>query len=362
MYNVTKWMKDVAIASKDGLNEAAVDTHVEALDALSTGYRSMTPTQFQEVMTTAHFSYYFADALSREFLADYNYKMGSWPAYVFTDRAPDFRDVKRFRMSEPNTLYRRGEKGEAEADYIDDSEIEYGVYEWSRQMDFSWRTILNDDLAKIRETPARMANAASRWLNGYVSALYDNATTQATLAALGAPWAGTGRLTAANLAIGINAMMQRTDAQNNPIEWSRIHLVIPPILQIQAASILQDLLNYGGAGGNVLGQFLSGSDVHTDPYITTAGANIPWYLFADVSEARAVTLVRLQGVDGPAVMKKTGDIQMLTGSMPPAMLMGSFATGDIEFMVEDIVGAWDDASYVGVTDFRAMYYSSGTTP
>jgi hypothetical protein len=42
--------------------------------------------------------------------------------------------------------------------------------------------------------------------------------------------------------------------------------------------------------------------------------------------------------------------------------MGSFATGDIEFMVEDIVGGWDDAVYVGVTDPRGIYWSSGTTP
>ena len=54
--------------------------------------------------------------------------------------------------------------------------------------------------------------------------------------------------------------------------------------------------------------------------------------------------------------------EMVTGTAPSAFLMGSFATGDIEFMVEDIVGAWDDASYVGVTDFRGIYYSSGTTP
>lgn len=362
MYNVLRWIEEVAIASKTGSNDARVDTHVEALRELAHNYRRMSKDQFAETMTVAQFEYYFADALSRQFLADYQYKMGSWPAYVYLDRAPDFRDVKRFRMSEPGQLFIRGEKAEAEADYIDDSEIEYGVEEFARQMDFSWRTIQNDDLAAIRATPQRMANAAGRWLNSFVSALYDNATTQATLAALGAPWAGTGRLTAANLAVGINAMFQRTDVNGNPIEFSRLHLVVPPVLQIQVAAILRDLINYGGPGGNVLGSFLSGNDVHVDPYITFAGANVPWYLFADVSEARAVTLVRLEGMNGPVVYKKASDIQMLMGAAPAAMAMGSYATGDIEYTVEDIVGAWDDASYVGVTDFRGMYFSAGTTP
>ena len=361
MNSILKWIEEVAIASKTPNNGPLVDTHIEAFRELRRGYRDMTPNQFAETMTSASFANYFADALSRQFYSDYNYKTGAWQAYVYQDTAPDFRDVDRFRMTEPNTLYRRGEKGEAEADYITDSVISYGVYEFARQMDFSWRTIKNDDLGEIRRTPQRMANAARRWLDAYVSALYDNATTQATLAALLAPWAGTGRLTAPNLAIGLNAMRQRTDVLGNQLQFSQLHLVIPPILEIQAASILRDLLGYGGAGGNVLSTFINPTNVHVDPYIAFAGANVPWYLFADPSEAPAVTLVRLQGMTGPAVYKKSSNIQMMIGNVPPEMAMGSFEDGDIEFMVEDIVGAWDDASYVGVTDFRAIYYSSGTT-
>jgi hypothetical protein len=29
--------------------------------------------------------------------------------------------------------------------------------------------------------------------------------------------------------------------------------------------------------------------------------------------------------------------------------------------VEDVMGGWDDGSYMGVTDFRGLYYSNGTT-
>jgi len=207
-----------------------------------------------------------------------------------------------------------------------------------------------------------MANAAARWLDSWVSALYDNATTQATLAALGAPWSGTGRLTAANLAVGLNAMMQRTDANGNQMNIASVNLVIPPILRIQAADILQDLLSYGGPGGNVLGQFTT--NVYVDPYIavTPGSTNIPWYLFADPMDVPAVTFARLEGMPGPVVIKKASDIQQMFGTAPAAFMMGSFATGDIEYLVEDVVGGWDDDEYVGVTDFRGIYYSSGTTP
>ncbi len=359
MRNIINFVKEYALADKEVLREADFDRRVEALDALGSGLLNMNASQFQEAMTTAHFEDYFSDALSRAFYADYQYKVGSWTNYVYQDVAPDFRNVDRFRMSEPEGLLRRREKAEAKTTYIEETPIEYGVDEFARQFDVSWRAILNDDLGKIRETPQRMANAAGRWLDAWVSNLYDNAVTQATLAALLPPWSGTGRLTAANLAIGLNAMMQRVDARGNQMNIPSVHVVIPPILAIQAADILQDLLSFGGPGGNVLGQFTA--SVYVDPYIATAVPNVPWYLFADPSDVPSVTFVRLQGMPGPIVTKKASDIQMIFGTAPAAYLMGSFATGDIEYMVTDIVGAWDDASYVGVTDFRGIYYSSGTT-
>lgn len=387
MRRITRWLMDFALA-KAGLDEqesraanqlseanylaqiietkksavAPMDTARQIFALRELAYRGpeMEHSEFVEVMTTAHFTNYFADALSRAFYADYQYDVGAWRDYTYLDQAPDFRDVSRLRMSEPGTLDLRAEKAPHKTTYITETEINYGVEEYSRQFDVSWRTIMNDDLGKIRETPTRMVSAATRWIDEWVSALYDNATTQAALVALGAVYSGTGRLTAANLAIGLNAMMQRTDAQANQMNINRVWLVIPKILEIQAADILQDLLQYGGVGGNVLSQFLAG--VKVDPYIGFAGANVPWYLVADPSEVPTITVARMQGWPGPVVGMRRSDIQVMQGTAPSAFLMGSFATGDIEFMVEDVVGGWDDATYVGVTDFRGIYYSSGTTP
>jgi hypothetical protein len=384
MYNVCRWIQEFALASM-GLDEnqiedatrlresdlvalfteKAVDpneamTVTMALRELALRARDMEPAEFQEVMTTAHFTTYFGTALSRAFYSDYQYDVSDWVSYTYADVVPDFRDVSRMRMSEPGGLDQRAEKAQPKTTYISETEIHYGVEEYARQFDVSWRTILNDDLGKIQETPKRMASAAKRWLDAWVSALYDNATTQAGLTALGAVYFGTGRLTAANLAIGLNAMMQRTDVNGNQMNINRVWLVIPKILQIQAADILQDLLSYGGAGGNVLAQFVAG--VKIDPYIGFAGLNVPWYLFADPSEVPTVTVARLRSVPSAFTYMTRSNIQMTSGSAPGAFLMGDAATGNIEFWVEDVIGGWDDATYVGVTDFRGIYYSNGTTP
>jgi hypothetical protein len=376
MKKITRWLREFALAQSgfdpDNIgNVKLVEAHAQkvglaetlhAMEALGHNYDLFSPAKMAEVMTTAQFSTYFSAALSRKFYNDYMYRVGSWKNYTYADSAPDFRDVSRFRMSEPETLVNRREKAEAKATYIEASRIQWGVDEFARQFDVSWRTIMNDDLGKIKETPMRMLNAALRFEDAWVSNLYDNAVTQATLAALGAPWSGTGRLTAANLAIGINAMATRTDAQGNQMNIRNIHLVIPTVLKIQADTILESVLVAGVATNdkNVLNRYIAG--VHVDPYIATAGINIPWYLFADPSEIPTVTVGRLDGFNAPFVTKKRSDIEMVSGSAPQAFQAGSFATGDIEYMVEDIIGGWDDASYVGVTDFRGIYYSSGTTP
>jgi hypothetical protein len=381
MKKICKWLKATALAEQGfdfkkhslaevSLVESFAEKHgiseqLEALDFMGQNFDDvevMRSTKFGEVMTTAHFTNYFSNALSRLFYKDYMYKSGAWRQYTYADTAPDFRDVDRLRMTEPGTLIRRREKGELKATHIEESLLNWGVEEFGRQFDVSWQTIMNDDLGKIRQTPQRMARAARRFEDQFVSNLYDNAVTQATLAALGAPWAGTGRLTAANLAIGINAMMVRNDVNGNQMNIDRIHLVIPPVLRIQARVILESVLQAGVATNdkNVLNDFIAG--VHVDPYITTAGINIPWYLFADPSEIPTVTVGRLQNFDQPWVFMKRSNIEMMMGRAPAPFLMSNFETGDIEYAVEDIIGGWDDPAYVGVTDFRGIYYSSGTTP
>ena len=380
MYNVSNWVLETMLAKHlpdqnqiaevaaareiPAFAEAAfspeIKTRVQALKEIAAHGKRMGATQLSETMTIAHFSAYFSDALSRLFYQDYETAVGSWKAYTYADTVPDLRDAKRFRMGRPGKLFKRREKQGAQRTSVSiGTPISIGVDEFARSFDVSWGAILNDDLGKIRETPQAMAKAAVDWLDEFVSDLYDNATTQATLAGLGAPWAGTGRLTAANLAVGITAMRQRTDPSGKKLAIKSIHLVIPPELEYTAFDLLARQVPFAGTDSNSLKNFISG--VHTDPYITTAGANIPWYLVADPREIPSISVVRMAGWNQPVVSMKKSDIEVILGSAPAAYAMGSFDTGNIEYQVADIVGGWDDSQFVGVTDYRGLYYSSGTT-
>ncbi len=338
-----------------------LDNRVDALkEVYSPANRSATPAQFKEVLTTAHFTDYFSDALSRMFYADYRVREMSWTQYTYPDSAPSFRDVDRLRLSRPGMLYKRREKAEARTTHVDDSQISYGVEEFARQFDVSWRVILEDDLGKIREVPRAMARAAIEFENQFVTALFDNATTQATLTGLGAQFAGTGALTHENLAVAITYMNTRNDPDGYPLSVGGIYLVIPPDLAMQAAVILGSTQASGSAANdvNVIPRFLRGFIVN-DQITTTPDAK-PWYLFADPAAIPTLPVVRLQGYEEPFVYMRASNIDMVMGSAPPAMLMGSYETGDIEYTVEDFIGGWDDDDYVGVVDYRGIYYSDGT--
>lgn len=381
MYDVIRWVEATALAAA-GLNEQQVDEVVKARelptfaesalgDNRAKQFRALRELRnwkalqsegnLQEVLTTSHFTAYFTDALSRAFYADYNYQGFGWSNFITRDESPDFRAVKRFRMTEPDDLARRGEKEQVRETNVDaGSPVTLAVDEFSRVFDVSWRAILNDDLGKIRETPQRMAKAASRWLDKFVSRLYDNATSQAGLTALGTNYAGTGKLTVANLTIGLQALKSRTDAKGYKIDFSRVFLVIPAISEVTASEMLSNLTAYGGTNSNNLNNFLAG--VVVDPHMTaTIGGNIPWYLIAGPQDAPTVTLLRLRGQAGPVVAQKRSDVQVISGSAPAAFGMGDFASGNILYMVQDIVGGRNDATYGGLTDYRGIYWSNGST-
>jgi len=342
-----------------GLPGPEIDKRVTALKEM---WSARTPSQFKEAMTMAQFPTYFGTLLNREFVKAYEVQQGTWKNYTYPDTAPDFRDISRMRMDWYMGLHLRREKAEAKATYAVENEFHYGVDEYAAQFDISWQTLQNDDLGALKQAPQELLKAALAFEDAFVSNLYDNPVALVTILATGAPWAGTGVLTAANLAIGINAMLNRTTPVGYPMNLRKLYLVIPPILKLQADVILGSALMAGVATNdkNVLPGYIAG--VFTDPYILTAVPVVPWYLFADPSEVAAVRVARLQGAPGPFTYIDESSIKLISGSAPSNFLLGSFATGDIQYAVSDVIGGWDSGTLGGICDFRGLYYSNGTTP
>lgn len=323
------------------------------------------PYRLAEVMTTAQFPLLFGTVLSRRLMDQYELRRGAWKAYTYQDTTPDFRRVDRYRTTRPGTLFQRGEMGQAQETQITESVIQYGVSEFARTFSITWRVLVNDDLGAIDRVTGEMVDAALMFEDSFVSALYDNAVSQAAMVALGAQYAGTGRISEANLTVAVNAMRTRQDADGNPIMANGLWLIIPPEAEIATQRVLETALTLGSPNNdvNVVRRYIRG--YYVDPYIATAAPVMPWYMIADPSSRfNTVTVARLAGWgDTPKLWLRASDRLPLSPSGAAGgadAWGGSWTSKAIEIEVEDIIGGWDSPVWGGVTNFQGLYYSDGT--
>lgn len=340
---------------------AFMDGFLDGVD----GFRPATG-KISEAMVVGDFPLYFARTLSRAVYDRYGYVVSPWRDYTYADQLPDYSTGDRFRFTEFDALVKRREKQEAMPGYIDESRVQIAVDDYAKQIDFSHRIFVNDDLGAFNNIAMKMGDSARRFEDFYVSALYDNALTQGILTGLGALYSGTGRLTTANLAIAWNAVATRVDARGNNLQLRAAWLVIPTILELTANQILVSE-RVAELATNAINPLRGKLQPRTDPYIATAVPNVPWYLFVSPIDVPGVSVVRMNGRPGPTLYAKAPDKIPMTvsgGLGAGNWRMGSFLTGDIELMVETTIGSRNDAAatLVGVTDINGIYYSSGTTP
>lgn len=324
------------------------------------------PAKVEEALVTADFPYYFGRTISAAVEARYNYQQGAWRDYTKATTVPNFLTGVRYRFDEFDRLVKRREKQEARAGSVAEHRWLLAVDLFAKQIDLSYRVLVNDDLGAFNDIPVKLGDSARRFEDWWVSALYDNALSQAAMVALGAAYSGTGRLTTNNLAIAYNAFLTRVDAKGQPLNIPPRYIVGPPILGLVANQILQSE-RIAELATNSINPLRNALTFKADPYMAFAAPNVPWYLAADPNDVAAITVARMDGHPGPEVFAKAPDKVPMSagGGLGTAdWRQGSFVTGNIEIMVETIIGARNDApaGLVGVSDPNGWYYSSGTTP
>ena len=346
---------------------AEVDSLFRFMDGQMNG---ITPTstndRMAETLTSADFQYAIMEFVQREMIPGYESKRFMFEPLVWNDQLTNFLPHTRYqvRMGLEDLEY-VGTKGTARPTSFYETKRQYQPYRWSKQIDFAYETIVNDDLGMLEDTTRQMGEAARRTLEKYVSRFYTNATSIARLVALGANYAQNGRLTTARISEARMAFNQRTDDRGEPINARAVYLVVhsglvDAALQIQRSTQVAELAT--NAANIVTFQTIE------DPYITGTAPNLPWYMFVDYREnnIRPFVLARLMGWPAPRIMRKKSDVEIvgsLTGGgaqMSP--MYGDFATGNVELKVEDVFGTYIDGTEGNLFDYRGAYYSTGTAP
>ena len=170
MRRIMSMIMEFALEENKGDN-ARVSTLRETysyLDHQVTDGGGSAPAKLSEALVVADFPYYFNRVLSRAVYDRYNYRTSGWRDYTYSDTLPDYSVGERFRFSEFDRPVKRREKEEAYAGYIYESKLQIQVEDYAKQIDFSNRILLNDDLGAFNDLVMKMGDSARRFEDFYV--------------------------------------------------------------------------------------------------------------------------------------------------------------------------------------------------
>jgi len=298
----------------------------EAAQFLADVYDGRRPTyQLREALSVADFPLLFADVIDRQLLAAYQAPAFRWDRFVRSATVNDFRTVKRFRIDGGDDILNQVGAGAPypEAD-LDETQFNYEVAKYGRDIPIHFETLINDDLGAFQDLPQRLARAVQYSEARFVSTLYVDASgPHASFYTAGNLNVGTGVLNIANLQTAITTMgAQRNPKTNEPILVRPSVLVVPPALEIVALQIVRSQLLIGqGANAapvpqlNILPEYQL--DVVVDPYIpvvaSTANGNTSWFVFGEPSNGAALEFGRLRGHEAPELMVKRAAFDSIGG-------------------------------------------------
>lgn len=326
--------------------------------------------KLQEVMISADFTFAIQEFVQRRMHSAYTVQRFEFEQFMSTDTVPNFLPVTRYQnRSELDELEYVGEKGTPRVGSVTDAtKRQYQVYMYEKGYDFSFRTLVDDDLGYFNDTTTRMGRAARRSLERFVSRMLFNATTIARLVALGALFFTNGRLTSGRISTARMAFSQRVDDVAVPIAASLVYIVHHTGLLDTVATIQQSTLVPDGAGAasnaaNVVRNTFTPVD---NPHLAGTAPNLPWMALSDFrqNEIRPFILARRNGVPAPIIVRKRSDVESVTSILGPGseapVIMGDFMSGNIKLKVHDEWGTYIDGTDGNLYDHRGAFYGAGT--
>ncbi len=367
--------------------------------------------RLQEAMTTSDFPTLFGDVLDRSMLANYQETPYTWDLYCARKILNDTRLARMMRVDRgaavldgpitPSTttgISGNGPTGmEQVTEYPQRKRVVTGytdqLYKFGCRMDFSFETILNDDLDALKDTPALFGRAARRTEEKRATKLFASSTgPNATFfsnangnlinsTVLGASYSGL-----PNPPLSVDAVMwaltvlaNQTDLDGEPISIEGAVLVFPPALKVTAMNILNAtelFLNMEGGNISTYGATVNPTSAFTAatsgirmragnwakdfckpalnyylPIVDTTSGPTAWYIFASPSMGRpALQQSFLRGREMPQIfMKSPNQVAIGEGRMGPGAgvmpgttlsnpMEGDFDTDGIDYKIRHFLG------------------------
>jgi Mu-like prophage major head subunit gpT len=308
----------------------------------------------REAMTTSDFPLMFGDVLDRMVYASYLQTPIRWDRVARRGTVRDFRSVKRYAIDgAESALPEVDELEEYPAASLAETPYTYKVTKRGRRIPMSWETWLGGDLGQFQDLPTRLANAARRTEEKFVTSLYVGATgPNSTFFS-----AGNKNIVTANAPLSITGLQtaftvlgNQVDAGGEPIYIEGVTLVVPRALEVVARNILNATEIWAATGGGngvqndqvrAVNWMRDRVELVVDPWapiVATTNGATSWYLIANPSVGRpAMEIGFLIGHEQPEIWMKSADaVRVGGGGVDPEQ--GSFDNDSVQWRVRHVLG------------------------
>lgn len=312
----------------------------------------------RESMSTSDFPILFGDTLHRELARRYAVRQPVWRQFAARQVVRDFRPTKIIEFFGGGArLSKVPELKEYPARGFDESQFETTLAKYGDRLQWSWEMQVNDDLGAFQNAPDSLSRGAVSTEDYLATSVLADAS--GPKAWLGTP--GTAKLDTDSLEVGLQAVMDASDEDGNPIDIGTPVLVIPRSLALTAQNIVNTtkIETQKGSGTGQTRREVNGNGLSATPKIVvndwltrideTANKATTWYLLPDPSGPRpAVYETFLQGYETPDLrVKADAGMRLGGGNIDPSE--GSFERDDVQYRIRHVVGGnqgFDDAVYV----------------
>ncbi len=279
--------------------------------------RSMSPSQVISKAMTGHrgmhtsddFPQILEDGMNKILLESYRNANPTFEKWTSKATARDFKELKRYRLSEAEDLEAVGEAGEYKYSSFGETREKYQIRKYGRLFYISWESLINDDLGAFDRIARAFNGSAIRGLNSAVFNVFINNPAMADGTALFhadhnnlATSGDVGALSIITLSEARRAMRMQTGMQTSyPLNIEPKFLIVPAALETDADQIINTNVGLEADGGpgarNPLYQKL---DVVTESMLD-GDSETAFYLAADPQRFDTVEVAYLDGNEVPFI-------------------------------------------------------------
>lgn len=239
-----------------------------------------------------------SNVANKSMLKAYEAAPTTFEAFTSIGSNVDFKEAKKYRLSEAGALLEIKENGEFEADEIAESDASTKVLTYGRAFSFTRQMLVNDDLSALTKVPSLYAAQAKRGINRLVYqtlAGADYSSTNGNLAAT--PSA----LTLSGIDEGRVAMRTQKNIRGTEVlNITPKYLIVSTQNEFKARQLMTSVSDPNATHYGVVNPLMNSLEIVSDAELDLIDGKA-WYLVADTSLFDAIEVTYLNGVQTPTI-------------------------------------------------------------